>query len=154
MYHWTFEKNKDMNRLHGYIQPSNITCSVCCNTQTKYWIPVLKTYWSIINSMVFQIIPVQYQYSIEILHYFSVSLSVFQKKIKGSKFEYIFHSGSVYTLFSYQLSKFLPEMPNCSHYWTKYHSCPKEIGSPLRLALFWSTFQNNNVAHASLIWCY
>ena len=25
--------------------------SVCCNTKTKYWIPGLETYWSIITSM-------------------------------------------------------------------------------------------------------
>ena len=49
---------------------------------------VLETYWSIITSMDFQIILVHYQYSIEILKYFSVSLSVFQKKIMWSKFEY------------------------------------------------------------------
>lgn len=66
----------------------SLECSVCCSTQRKYWIPVLETYWSIINSMAFQIILVQYQYSIEIHNYFSVSLSVFQKKIKGPKFEY------------------------------------------------------------------
>ena len=34
---------------------------------------------SIITSMAFKTILVQYQYSIEILNYFSVSLSVFQK---------------------------------------------------------------------------
>ena len=62
--------------------------SVWCSTQTKYWIPVLEIYWSIITSMAFKTILVQYQYSFEILNYFSVSLSVFQKKIKGPKFEY------------------------------------------------------------------
>ena len=65
-----------------------IDIRACCSTQTKYWIPVLETYWSIITSIAFQIILVQYQYSIEILNYFSVSLSVFQKKIKGPKFEH------------------------------------------------------------------
>ena len=62
--------------------------SVWCSTQPKYWIPVLEIYWSIITSMAFEIILVQYQYSIEILKYFWVSLSVFQKEIKGPKFEY------------------------------------------------------------------
>ena len=71
---------RQMSCLH------NAGLSVCCSTQTKYWIPVLETYWSIITSIAFQIILVQYQYSIEILNYFSVSLSVFQKKIKGPKF--------------------------------------------------------------------
>ena len=65
-----------------------VNFSVCCSTQTKYWIPVLKTYWSIITSIAFQIILVQYQYSIEILYYFSVSLSVFKNKLKCPKFDY------------------------------------------------------------------
>ena len=37
--------------------------------------------------MAYQIILVLYQYSIKILNYFPVSLSVFQNKIKCSKFE-------------------------------------------------------------------
>ena len=93
--------------------------SVCCSTKTKYWIPVLETYWSIITSMVFHNILVQYQCSIEVLNYFSVSLSVFQKKIRGQKFEYfiVLKKNSLrevhnYQLFSCQLSNFLPEMPN------------------------------------------
>ena len=70
--------------------------SVCCSTQRKYWISVMEKYWSIITSMAFQIILVLYQYSIEILNYFSVSLSVFPKVIRVPKFEYfivlkIFH---------------------------------------------------------------
>ena len=94
--------------------------SVCCSTQTKYWIPVLETYWSIITSMAFQKILVQYQYSIEILNYFPVSLSVFQKKFRGPKFENSiflkinhFRKNIVINFFSCPLSNFSQEMPNC-----------------------------------------
>ena len=65
----------------------NVWLTECCSTQTKYWIPVLEAYWSMITSMAFYKILLQYQYSIEILNYFPVSLSVFQKKIRGPKFE-------------------------------------------------------------------
>ena len=97
-----------------------VKSSVCCSTQTKYWIPVLETYWSIITSMAFQKILVQYQYSIEILNYFPVSLSVFQKKFRGPKFENSiflkinhFRKNIVINFFSCPLSNFSQEMPNC-----------------------------------------
>ena len=75
----------------------------CWNTQTKSWIPVLETYWSIITSMAFQIILDQYQYSIKILNYFPVSLSVFKKKLKHQNLSI---QKSLLTLNSNNFSKF------------------------------------------------
>ena len=130
--------------------------SVCCSTQTKYWIPVLETYWSIITSIAFQIILVQYQYSIEILNYFSVSLSVFQKKIKGPKFEhfivlkrFLFRKCIVINFFQV----------NCQ---ISYQKCQivyiieQNVIYALKnsLTLFWIAFQNKDLTHASLLWCY
>ena len=63
----------------NYLGQTNNTymlSSVCCSTQTKYWIPVLETYWSTITSIAFQKILVQYQYSIGIFNYFPVSLKL------------------------------------------------------------------------------
>ena len=127
--------------------------SVCCSTQTKYWITVLEIYWSIVTSMAFEVILDQYQYSIEILNYFSVSLSVLQKWIQRPKiwlfhcFEKIsFQEVHSYQFFSCQLSNFLPEIPNCLHYWTKYYLCPKQIGS-LCFGVLWIAFQNKDLIH-------
>ena len=122
--------------------------SVCCSTQKKYWIPVSETYWCIITSIAFQIILVQYQYSIEILNYFSVSLSVFQKKIKGPKFEHFI-----------VLKKFLFRkcIVNCQ---SSYQKCQivyvieQNVIYTLKnsLTLFWIAFQKKDLTYASLLW--
>ena len=130
--------------------------SVFCSTKTKYWIPVLETYWSIITSIAFQIILVQYQYSIEILNYFSVSLSVFQKKIKGPKFEHFivlkrFLFRKCIVIKSFQV--------NCQ---ISYQKCQtvyiieQNIIYALKnsITLFWIAFQTKDLTHASLLWCF
>ena len=126
--------------------------SVCCSTQTKYWIPVLETYWSIITSIAFQIILVQYQYSIEILNYFSVSISVFKKKSKAKNLYtsllFLFRKCIVINFFqvncqiSYQKCQFVYIIEQYVIYALKNS-----------LTLFWIAFQNKDLTHASLLWC-
>ena len=71
-------KHKKANGRKSYISLKRhvLINRACCNTPKKSWIPVLETYCSIIISMVFQIILAQYQYSIKIPNYFSVSQTV------------------------------------------------------------------------------
>ena len=138
------------------VSAKKVSISVCCSTQTKYWITVLETYWSTITSMAFWKILVQYQHSIEILNYFPVSLSVFQKKDRGQNlriyfFLKIYHIRKF--IVSCQLSNFWPEMPNCLNYWTKCYLCPRQIGS-LCFGVLCIPFQNKDLTHASLLWWY
>ena len=139
-----------VSNWHGLHRPVYVGCS----TQTKYWIPVLETYWSIITSIAFQIILVQYQYSIEIPNYFSVSLSVFQKKkSKGPKFEHfivlkrlLFSKCTVINFFQ----------GNCQISYKKCLIIEQNVIYALKssLTLFWIAFQNKDLTHASFLWCF
>ena len=137
----------------------NFQCMLQC-PQTRYWIPVLGIYWSILTSMAFQLILVQYKYFYRNSNlFFNITISI-SKRNQRPKI-WVFHCFEKISLqevhsyqhFSCQLSNFLPEMPNCLHYWTKCYSCPKQIGS-LCFGVLWIAFHNNNLTHASLIWCY
>ena len=86
----------------------------------------------VLNTSIGNILKYHYQYgfskytcpvSVFSRNYFSVSLSILQKKISGQKFEYfiVLKKKSLlevhnYQLFSCQLSNFLSEKPNCLHY--------------------------------------
>ena len=103
--------------------------------------------------MAFQKILVQYQYSIEILNYFSVSLSVFQKKIRGQKFEYFI------VLKKFHFGKCIIINCCCVNCQTSYQKCQivyifeQSVICALknRLTLYWIACQNKNLTHASLL---